>query len=216
LVLGKRRRVDDLDSALRSTLATTAPSVVAKKDHYKSIQQRPSSKILDDRPQPDHVPPASLLYDGFGHFNDIFSRRGDKRDKKRQDLETAVDAFADKMTQIYPDELGRRTVALSILNQILFPDSHRTIMAASIGSTHTDGHYDGPHGAASCIFEFKDELVDISAIPEVELSAYAARSHKQSIESSQKAKEVFLGWRVPCLGITVVGKLTLHFQMNLA
>jgi hypothetical protein len=124
--------------------------------------------------------------------------------------------FADKMTQIYPDELGRRTVALSILNQILFPDSHRMIMAASIGSTHMDGHYDGPHGVASCIFEFKDELVDISAIPEVELSAYAARSHKQSIESSQKAKEVFLGWSVPCLGITVVGKLTLHFQMNLA
>lgn len=78
------------------------------------------------------------------------------------------------MTKIHPDELGRRTAGLSNL----FPDGRRMLMAASVGSSRTDGHYDGPHVAASCIVKFKDELVDIKSLFEVELGAYTARSHK--------------------------------------
>lgn len=72
-------------------------------------------------------------------------------------------------------------------------------MAGSIRSARTDGHYDGPHGAVSCIVKFEDELADFKSIPEVELGAYAAHSHKQAIENSQNAEEIFLGWRVPLL-----------------
>ena len=86
-------------------------------------------------------------------------------------------------------------------------------MAAFIDTVHTD-HYDRPHGAASCIVEFKDELVDTKSFPAVELAGYAARSAINK-KNSEKGKEVFLGWRVRCLGLTIVGKLTLQFRMNM-
>jgi len=190
---------------------------MATKEHYRSLQRNPTAKILDDRPEPDHIPPVSLLYDGFGLFHDTSSRWGDEHDMdtKRSDLANAVDAFADKMTDIYHDELGRREAGLNALNSIFFPDGRHQLMAAPIDTVHTDGHYNGPHGAASCIVQFKDELADIKSIPEVKLAGHAARSHKQSIINSEKGEEVFLGWRVPCLGLTIVGKLAVQFRMNM-
>jgi hypothetical protein len=67
-------------------------------------------------------------------------------------------------------------------------------MPASVGTVHSNGHYDGPHKAASCVVVFKNELVDISSMPMVELTGYVAHSHGQAMESF---KEVFNGWRVP-------------------
>ena len=69
---------------------------------------------MDDCPESNSVLPASLLYDGFGHFNDIFNRRGGECyfDAGRQHLESAVDEFAERMTEIYTDELGRRVAGL--------------------------------------------------------------------------------------------------------
>lgn len=122
------------------------------------MEQR-DSKLLDNCPKLDHALPASLLrlYDGFGHFNDIFSRREGEFDlnMERQYLESAVNAFAEEMTKIYPDKLHRRTAGLDILNTILFHDECRTLMVASIGSSQTNGHYDGPQCAVSCVVEFK-------------------------------------------------------------
>jgi hypothetical protein len=180
------------------------------------LQRKPSAKILDDRPGPDHIPPVSLLYDGFGLFHDTSSRWGDEHDMdtKRSNLANAVDAFAEKMTDIYPAELERREAGLNALNSIFFLDGHHQLMVAFIDTVHTDGHCNGPHGAASCIVKFRDEPADIKSIPEVELTGYAAHSHKQSIKTSEKGKKVLLGWRVPCLGLTIVGKLTLQFQVN--
>ena len=43
-------------------------------------------------------------------------------------------------------------------------------------------------------------------IPAVELTAYAAHSHKGAMNHDD-SQAVFKGWRVPCLGLTVVGKL---------
>ncbi|KAI0248667.1 hypothetical protein BJV78DRAFT_1130931 [Lactifluus subvellereus] len=206
-VLDKRSRAaDDLDFALDSKLAKATPSEIGKPGKYKSLQGQQSQKILDDRPVPDSVPPASLLYGGFGHFMDIFSRRGDicDLDTKRQDLEMAVNSFADTMSDFYNKEADRREEGLRALNKILSlrGDGDNKLMATSIGTVHWDGHYDGPHEAASCIVVFKNELVDISSMPMVELTAYAARSHKQAMERSE---ELFRSWRVPCLGLTVVG-----------
>ena len=81
-------------------------------------------------------------------------------------------------------------------------------MAAEIGTSRTDGHYNGPHGAASCIFEFENGLVDITSIPVVELSSYAVHSHAKAMGRPNE-RASFQGWRVPSLGMTVVGKLNI-------
>ena len=61
-----------------------------KLSEYRTLQGNQVAKILDDRPEQDSVPPASLLYDGFGHFLDPFRRREEVYDlsTKRRDLET--------------------------------------------------------------------------------------------------------------------------------
>jgi hypothetical protein len=53
-------------------IVTTAPSDTGKSAIYKRLQQGPSEKILDDRPEPNpNILPIPLIYDGFGHFLDI-------------------------------------------------------------------------------------------------------------------------------------------------
>jgi hypothetical protein len=183
---------------------------MGKLREYKSLQQDQNKRILDDRPVPDSVPPASLLYDGFGHFMDIFRHRKDVYDLslKRRNLELAVDNFAELMTDFHDNEDGRKMKGLLALNEILSNNSNK-LAAASIDSTsiHSDGHYNGPHDAVSCIVGFKNELVDISSMPLVELIGYVAHSHAQSMA---RHEELYKGWRVPCLGMTIVGKL--HFS----
>ena len=92
-VLGKRSpAVDGLNSALHLKLVKITPDM-GKLDNYGFLQQSLTQKSLDDCPAP-----VSLLYDGFGYFMDVFSRRGDicDLDTKRQDLEMAVDSFAER------------------------------------------------------------------------------------------------------------------------
>ncbi|KAI0251160.1 hypothetical protein BJV78DRAFT_1154573 [Lactifluus subvellereus] len=120
-----------------------------------SLQLQPTPKILDDRPGPDSAPPVSLLYDGFGYFIDAFSRRGNicNLETKRQDLEMAVDSFAEKMTDCYNKEADRMEDGLRALIPYRAHYLHRP-------------------------------------------------SHKQAME---RFREVFSSWRVPCLGLTIVG-----------
>ncbi|KAF8478986.1 hypothetical protein DFH94DRAFT_746856 [Russula ochroleuca] len=202
-VLGKRTR--EVGDVLNSKIYTTSPSQMGKLREYKSLQQDQNKRILDDRPVPDSVPPASLLYDGFGHFMDIFRHRKDVYDLslKRRNLELAVDNFAELMTDFHDNEDGRKMKGLLALNEILSNNSNK-LAAASIDSTsiHSDGHYNGPHDAVSCIVGFKNELVDISSMPLVELIGYVAHSHAQSMA---RHEELYKGWRVPCLGMTIVG-----------
>ena len=82
---------------------------------------------------------------------------------------------------------------------------YHTLEAASVDSSDvlSDGHCDGPHGAVSCIVRPKNELVDVHPMPLVGLSTLVVRSYAQSIKSHKK---LYKGWRVPCLGITIVGK----------
>lgn len=65
--------VTEIFSRLR--IATEAPSMVSK--NYKDIQADPWQRIFDDRPDPDSlIPPMSLLYNGFGVFDDVFHGTG--------------------------------------------------------------------------------------------------------------------------------------------
>src|SRR5712672_4290034 len=88
--------------------------------------------------------------------------------------------------------------------------SDNKLMPASIGSIHTDGHY-GPLKAAVCINQFKNDLSGVNTIPVVELTCYVAHSHASAMECNKNA---FRNWRVPCLGITVVGKLSIPSQKS--
>jgi hypothetical protein len=199
-VLGKRTR-----SVGDSQLVRTTPSQMGKLREYRSLQLNPpaATKLLDDRPRQDSVPPASLLYDGFGHFMDDFRHREDAYDMgtERWELESAVNDFAEEMTVIYNNDDDRMRECLRALDEIFSLDSHNELMATDIDC---GAYYDGPHGAVSCIAVIKNELVDINSIPVVELTSHVARLHDQSM---MRLEDPYGGWRVPYLGLTVVGKL---------
>ncbi|KAH9041827.1 hypothetical protein EDB84DRAFT_934548 [Lactarius hengduanensis] len=190
---------DDSNFAWDSKILTLAPSHLGKLGKYKSLQGNASQRILDDRPEVDEVPPASLLYHGFGHFMDSFAHKNRRVDEERRVLERCVDDFALKMTKFYHNEESRRGKGLDALGVIL----GRELSAAAIGGVYSDGHYCGPHKAATCVIEFKNELVDISAMPMIELTGYIAHSHRQSLD--YQSGPLFDGWNVPSLGLTIIG-----------
>ncbi|KAI9449631.1 hypothetical protein BJY52DRAFT_1192401 [Lactarius psammicola] len=192
---------DDLDIAHEPNFLTLAPSQLGKPARYKPLQGEPNERILDDRPEADLIPPASLLYHGFGRFMDDFRSRKDIRvDQKQRDLEMRVDHFADEMTRFYETELSRMEKGIDTLEVIL----GITLTPAAIGGVFTDGHHCGPHKAVTCIVEFKNEPVDIEAMAMIKLIGYVARSHLQSMVR-YGFKDLFRVWNVPCLGLTVVG-----------
>ncbi|KAI9448414.1 hypothetical protein H4582DRAFT_1802901, partial [Lactarius indigo] len=192
---------DEFDFVSGSKILTFPPSDLGKLAKYKSLQRKSDERILDDRPEADRVPPASLLYHGFGHFMDNSRpRKGIRVDEVQRDLERRVDDFAVKMTTFYRNEESRREKGLDALGDIL----GRELTAAAIGSVYTDGHHCGPHKSVTCVVEFKNELVDISSMPMIKLTGHVAHSHKQSL--GYQSGPLFKGWNVPSLGLTVVGK----------
>ncbi|CAA7270391.1 unnamed protein product [Cyclocybe aegerita] len=193
----------------RAKLATTAPSTIANPSTYESMQRKSNEKILNDRPEPDdEIPPIPLLYNGFGHFLDILDGDADilgldKVDSSKLRLE--VNEFACNMCYFYAMEDDRRDKALPALDKIFAARSGvkiPTIHAAAIGSVRSDGDSVGKHGGVVLTTKFKNRVARITAIPEVELVGYVARSHVKGME---EMRELFERWRVPCLGLTVVG-----------
>ena len=71
---------------------------MGKLSEYRTLLENQVAKILDDRPEQDSVPSASLLHDGFGHFLDTFRRREEVYDlsTKRRDLETLASDAASR------------------------------------------------------------------------------------------------------------------------
>ncbi|KAI0249416.1 hypothetical protein BJV78DRAFT_1354240 [Lactifluus subvellereus] len=155
--LGRRpsEKVDDPDSVLHSKPVKTTPSEMGKLDNYRSLQQRPTQKILDDRPGPDSFPLVPFLYDGSGSFMDVFCRgRGEYMQPGHEaaGLEMVVD-YKMMMTDCYNKEADRREEGLRALGKILSlrGGGGNKLMAASTGTGRSDDHwhYDGPHEAAS-------------------------------------------------------------------
>jgi hypothetical protein len=168
---------------------------------------------LDDRPRSDSdIPPIPLLYDGFGHFLDFMDGRRDDipglADVDIQELHKTVDDLAVKMTGYFSTEDDRRDAALPCLNRIFAARRGTQIpplSAAAIGSV-TDGHNTGLHGASMLVAELRNWVTGINSIPEVEMVGYVA--HKNRTEMNDEAsRQLFLQWRVPCVGLTIVGEL---------
>ena len=202
--------VDELEQRKRNPLATAAPSTIATASNYKQLQLGPDA-ILDDIPTPNlYIPPINLLYDGFGHFLDICKQDNpEPQGINSFKLTSAVDKFADAMTQFCPNEDMRRDTGLTLLNEIFAaredPIPNIDIRPSSIGSARTDGHCIGPHGLTPIISEFKNLECDFSTLPVAQALSYFAHSQKAAIESAKDPKR-FVGWRIPCIGIVVIGQ----------
>jgi hypothetical protein len=121
-----------------------------------------------------------------------------------RELQHAVDDLATKMTAYFTDENNRRDTALPCLNRIFSARSVTKIpqlFPAAIGSILSDGHNIAVHGSGTMAVEFKNALAGISSLPPIELTGYVARLDTRMDE------RLYLGWRVPCLGLTIVGGL---------
>ncbi|KAH9039991.1 hypothetical protein EDB84DRAFT_1559955 [Lactarius hengduanensis] len=195
----------DVHSRLKRTrLATQPPSILASSKNYASLQQNSQERLLDDRPEPDlGIPPIPLLYSGFGHFLDITHSCDNVpgiTDIKVVQLRKAVDRFATNMTTLIEKEEVWREKGLDDLEKI-FKARDGTkipqISPSAIGSARSDGH-NMVDGTSTIVVEFKRSLAGITALPQVEVAGYVARL------DARLAKETYLRWRVPCLGLTIV------------
>jgi hypothetical protein len=168
---------------------------------------------LDDRPEPDpDIPPIPLLYGGFGHFLDIMDAHDNVpglADVEVLKLREVVDDLASKMTGYFSKEDGRMDAALPCLNCIF--EARRGIKIpplspTAIGSVGTDGHNIATHSAGTMTVEFKNWSTGISALPQIELVCYVARLNATGMNDEAR-RQLFLRWRVPCVGLTIVGEL---------
>ncbi|KAI6113733.1 hypothetical protein EDD16DRAFT_1709361 [Pisolithus croceorrhizus] len=215
---------DAMKLVKRAKIATMSPLSLAQPSTFRALHKNPEEPILDHRRihNPgdyshgryshhfiDDLPPISLQYEGFGRFLDIF--RGCKEvpgmeNLSSQELRSAVDELAGMMSLIYKDEGTRMRRGLDALNTIF---SARTdgissgLMAANVnGGSNPDGHFLGPHKAASCVVKFKNESGCGSAIPYVEMTGYFAHSMREAANHLGNAS-LMSCWICPCLGITI-------------
>ncbi|KAI0036087.1 hypothetical protein K488DRAFT_42040, partial [Vararia minispora EC-137] len=209
----KRRADEPLDEyslAKRAKVVLEAPSDLSKSENYEALQEMPSERILDDCPVADEdIPPLPLLYRGFGLFIDIYNGNDNIPELKHIDhagLEIAVYKFAASMAGFFRDDDARRVEGLRHLNSIFAARTTKApqftgIRAESLGRYRTDGNDRAPHDAAATVVKFQKELTGNDTLPEVEVTCSVAQLNV----SAKKMGLLFNSWRVPCLGITVVG-----------
>jgi len=149
-------------------------------------------------------------YSGFGHFVDIYNGCDDVlylSDIDFPALEAAVDDFANKMAEFFESEDDRRDQGLPLLNAIFTcrkenAPTFLALRAESFCSYGSDGHNLAAHQSAGTIVEFKNKITGITSIPEFEAAAYVAQLNI----ASRYRSGLFGRWRVPCLGLTVIGE----------
>ena len=163
---------------------------------------------MDDRPTPDlSIPPIPLLYHGFGHFLDIMDGRDDVPglvDVKAAELRTAVGRLATKMTELTETEEDRREQGLVCLREIFTARQGveiPQISSSAIGSISSDGHNIRKDGTSSIVVVFEKLQTGTPTLPQVEVAGYFAHLN------ARLNPEVYRQWRVPCLGMTIVGEL---------
>ncbi|KAJ3505994.1 hypothetical protein NLJ89_g7118 [Agrocybe chaxingu] len=72
-----------------------------------------------------------------------------------------------------------------------------------------NGHNTGTHDSVVVAVEFKNKITSISSIPEIEIAGYFAHLNV----SSSKIPDLMPRWRLPCLGITVIGHLVTFYAV---
>ena len=206
--LGKRAApepADIFDRLKRVKVVTTAPSTT-----YKCLQYQPSEKILDDRPEPDpDIPPIPLLYDGFGHFLDIMDARDDVPGLADVDvlkLRKEVDDLASMMTGYFNNDDDRRDAALPCLNRIFSARGGINIPKLAAAAIGSDGHNIATHGTGTMAVKVKNRSTGTTSLPQIELVCYVARLDARGMDDDIR-RQLYLQWRVPCLGLTIVGEL---------
>jgi len=196
-------------------IVADTPSEVSDPQAYQTLQLEPHQRILDDRPSADRfIPPISLLYDGFGDFDDVlYERRKVPGESSILEVELwdEVDTFADQMAQFYDTDADRRGTVLRSLGRIFRArrDPHpvgKSINASKSGLSQIGsvGYTDGAHGAMVFCVECKNELSNISCEPSAELVSHVAGSFKKQLDGEHRA--LYHGWRVPALGMTQIGE----------
>ena len=126
------------------------------------------------------------------------------------ELQVMVDKLATEMAEFEPNELcGRdiqREIGLIQINAAF--RAHRGIKIPVITLSAMDTFASDNHNlileshTPLIIIEFKKSMTGISSLPDVQLGA-----HFITLIKSNAARDLLLRWRVPCLGITIVGEL---------
>jgi hypothetical protein len=57
------------------------------------------------------------------------------------------------------------------------------------------------------VVEFKNWSTGVSALPQVELACYVAHLNAMGLDEVNACRQLYLRWRVPCVGLTIVGEL---------
>lgn len=102
-------------------LATATPSSLNASETYETLQKESHQKVLDDRPDRDEgIPPLSLLYSGFGRFEDDFKAALDNPSTLRgePDLKRLVYTLGSKMRGLGL-EIGKSDATLESLQEAL-------------------------------------------------------------------------------------------------
>jgi hypothetical protein len=206
-ILGKRSPEfeygygDDLEER---KLVKLAPSTINNGSKYNRLQEDKQEKLLDDRPERDpHIPPLPLLYRGFGLFYDAMNN-WTQTPECHAALRDNVDELMDMMCEL-TNVQRKKDDAHEVLVRILFPGSQKTFRYGiddSIDEKHsitrkTDGHILGAHNGPLFIAGFKTDI----AAAEVQLANHFM------LLSSKVEKDIFLSWRLPCLGLLIRGVL---------
>ena len=200
---------------LELKIVNVAPSSIAKTENYRKIQKQYSQRILDDRPRTDgFVPPISLLYDGFGVFDDVLCERGQvpgETSIPEVEFLGKVNAFAKEMAEFYGSEADRQKAVIHRLEDIFSVHSDPAIARGSLSASKigsrpiiSDGHVKGAHGAIIFCVECKNEISGTSCEPSAELVSRVANSFKEGLNGEHRA--LFHGWRTPALGMIQIGK----------
>ena len=198
----------------RAKVVTNVPSITSRINNYQRLQEDPSQKILDDQPDSD-IPPVPLLYKGFGHFLDIMDGRIDVPglcDVDVHRLRKRVDDLASEMTEYFDNEDAWRDAGLPLIDRI-FSARRGTAIPGLCGSAKSDDHNVASHGAGTLVVELKNWITDITCLPQVELTCYFARLIASRMGDTAR-RQIFLGWGVPCLCLTIVGKFKFSLSID--
>jgi hypothetical protein len=108
-------------------ISSEAPSKISQLEDYKKLQKNSKQRILDNRPSADRfIPPISLLYDGFGAFDDVLQGKPADRENKilMLPLWERVGNFLKQMAKFYDTEAPRQDTIIQCLNSEVIGKIH--------------------------------------------------------------------------------------------